>query len=354
MEALEFPWVEMSNMMSQDPLADLRQWLAEDGLIDPTTAELTPLSGGVSCDVVLVRDGGRSFVAKRALAKLRVKDDWFADVSRNRYEHAYMRIAAEVVPESVPEIIHVNDERGYFCMAWLGEGWENWKQQMLAGVCDTIIAAQAGRVLGEIHRHTAGRDDLAAAFDTGAGFHSLRLEPYLETTASRHPALSDVIMTESRRLAASRECLVHGDYSPKNILTREDQLTVLDCEVAWYGAACFDLAFLLNHFFLKALYHAPAAPGFNRMIEAAATAYFSARNLTEFQRDELDRQTAHLLPMLMLARIDGKSPVEYLVDAAAKKDIVRQFTTRNLSGQSSLTVSELAADWFTTLAKMTS
>lgn len=339
----------MSDTTQLDTLADLRQWLAEDGLINAATAELISLTGGVSCDVVLVRDDGRSFVAKRALAKLRVKDDWFADVSRNRYEHAYMRTAAEVVPESVPEIIHVNDERGYFCMAWLGEGWENWKQQMLAGVCDTTIAAQAGRVMGEIHRHTAGRADLATAFDTGVGFHALRLEPYLETTARRHPALADVILAESRRLAASRECLVHGDYSPKNLLTRGDQLAVLDCEVAWYGAACFDLAFLLNHFFLKALYHAPAMPGFDRMIEAAVSAYFSARKLTDENRVELDRQTAHLVPMLMLARVDGKSPVEYFADAPEKKDLIRQFTTRRISNNNRAALSDLTADWFTTL-----
>ncbi len=78
MAVSESPLAEMSDASQQEPLADLRQWLAEDGLINAATAELISLTGGVSCDVVLVRDGERSFVAKRALAKLRVKDDWFA------------------------------------------------------------------------------------------------------------------------------------------------------------------------------------------------------------------------------------------------------------------------------------
>ena len=54
------------------------------GLTSPGEAvRLSPLSGGVSSDIVKVEAGDRIFVVKRALAKLRVADDWQAPTSRN-------------------------------------------------------------------------------------------------------------------------------------------------------------------------------------------------------------------------------------------------------------------------------
>ena len=68
----------------------------------------------------------------------------------------------------------------------------------------------------------------------------------------------EVLRAEAERLVTCRSVLVHGDFSPKNLLVSGDRLVIIDCEVAWYGDPAFDLAFLLNHLCLKALYHAPA------------------------------------------------------------------------------------------------
>src|SRR3569833_3288732 len=66
---------------------------------------VTPLTGGVSSDIMLVEGRTRRFVVKRALPKLRVAADWQAPVERNLYEVAWMREAALAVPESVPAIL---------------------------------------------------------------------------------------------------------------------------------------------------------------------------------------------------------------------------------------------------------
>lgn len=320
----------MADSPSTGELDELRCWLVEDGLIDPETAELIPLTGGVSSDVVLIRTPNRAFVAKRALSKLRVKDDWYAGTERNRYEHEYIAAAGAIVPESFPEVLYSNDQRGYFCMTWLGEGWENWKVLLMRGVAEVGVVKTAARILGRIHQQTAGQADLAAQFDTLKNFRELRIEPYLLTTAHRHPELATYFLREAERLAASGECLVHGDYSPKNLLVRDGRVIVLDCEVAWYGAASFDLAFLLNHLALKIVYHYPNHGSFVPLLPAALEAYFAARSLTPAEQQQLQSETLRLLLMLLLARIDGKSPVEYLENFPERKEGVRRFVHRYL------------------------
>jgi hypothetical protein len=149
-------------------------------------------------------------VVKRALAKLKVKDPWFADVNRNASERSYIECVAGFLPGAVPRIRFADPAGGYFGMEYLGEEFVNWKRKLLDGALATQDAEAAGRILGEIHRQTANRQDLRERFDTGANFHQLRIEPYLLTTGDRHSDLRDVFYAEADRLArtASASCTV--------------------------------------------------------------------------------------------------------------------------------------------------
>lgn len=309
---------------------ELLDELRRRGLVQSAAATATPLSGGVSSEILLIEDGPASFVLKRALPKLKVKDDWFADVSRNRYEQQYLRYVGTFLPDAVPKVLHSDPDRGYFIMEYLGDGYRNWKKLLLEGIANPLHAQQAGRMLGTIHGRSWGDPAVAKVFDTTGNFHQLRIEPYLVTTGQRHPDLRRFFEIEAQRLAQTHQCLVHGDYSPKNILIGPaDRMVILDCEVAWYGDPAFDIAFLLNHFVLKSLYHAadPSGPGrfdgpLDRMAAEAWWAYL--QQLTPEQRENIEPRTATLVLMLMLARIDGKSPVEYLTDEP-RKQLVRRF-----------------------------
>lgn len=321
--------------------------LRADGQLRSPQARAIPLTGGVSSDVFLVEDGERQFVVKQALAKLKVQDLWQADISRNRTEYEYLNFVGRILPDAVPKVFAAG--QGYFTMEYLGEGFANWKQMLLAGQCDVADATQAGGALGTIHRVSAGNAEAARIFDTTKNFHQLRTDPYLVTTGQRHPELREYFERETFRLESTRECLVHGDYSPKNILIGNGRQVILDCEVAWYGDPAFDLGFLLNHFLLKSLHHAPVDVGMNVLAEHAIREYFAERRLAAQKQDELDRRTAHLLLLLLLARIDGKSPAEYL-RSDEKKDFVRKFVTHTLAAPD-LTLSELSRRWFTALAE---
>jgi aminoglycoside phosphotransferase (APT) family kinase protein len=325
---------------------DLLRALRDAGLIDADDVTVTPLTGGVSSDIRLVETPTTRFVVKRALTKLRVKDDWYADPSRNAYEQAYMRYVGAIAPGAVPRILWSDGDAGLFVMEYL-EGYANWKEELLAGRVHPAYAATAGRVLGQIHRTSRGDADAAAAFDTTRNFYELRLEPYLLTTAQRHPALAGELEAEAARIAATRLCLVHGDFSPKNMLVQDERLVLLDCEVAWYGEPAFDAAFLLNHFLLKALHFAAAPEPYLDLVPTFWQAYQDA--LGDAYTPDLEARVARLLPMLLLARIDGKSPAEYIVDPA-RKALVRTFVPAVLRGQES-TLAGLVGEWRAALAR---
>jgi aminoglycoside phosphotransferase (APT) family kinase protein len=318
--------VDVSPTSPVEPAPELDHFLHLHGLATPAEERTwTPLRGGVSSDIWRVDLPGRTICVKRALAKLRVGSDWHAPVSRNRYEWEWIRLAAGIVPWSVPTPLAHDAEIGLFAMSFLSaDKYPLWKEQLLAGKVDAGTAAQVGHLLATLHNATAGREDVAAAFDTTANFHALRLEPYLLATAQRHPGLAPVLRALSERTARTRIALVHGDVSPKNILVGPDAPVLLDAECAWYGDPAFDMAFCLNHLLLKAVFLPRQLDELMQAFEALARSYLDQVRFEPLA--QLEARTASLLPALTLARIDGKSPVEYLVERPVEQELVRRLT----------------------------
>lgn len=344
--AFVLPFSGCCGLPQMNESAEFLQLLRCDGVVRHDEAQLVPLAGGVSCEIYLVEDGAERFVVKRALARLRVKAEWFADVGRNRYEWEFIRYVSRFLPAAVPALRQCPPSGNYFAMEYLGGEFRNWKQLLLEGQVEVEAARTAGALLAQIHRHSAGDAEAARTFDTTPNFFQLRIEAYLLATGEKHPALRPSFEAEATRLGAARECLVHGDFSPKNILVSPGRMVLLDCEVAWYGDPAFDLAFMLNHFFLKALLHAPRDTGMRRMIDTFWSAYQGLR-----PTPELDARTSRLLLMLLLARVDGKSPVEYL--DPHRQDFVRHFVQRELpAGPGS--VAAVADTWFAQLTEFAS
>jgi aminoglycoside phosphotransferase (APT) family kinase protein len=293
------------------------QFLRRSGLAgprDPLSFEV--LSGGVSSDIWRVG----SVCVKRALPRLRVAQLWEAPVERNRYERLWMEAAGAAAPGAAPRILAHDDAAGLFAMEFID--LPLWKNLLRDGQAEAAFAAQVGARLAAIHAGTAGREDVARCFPTDAIFHAIRLEPYLLATAARHPDLSETLHSLVKRTSQTKRCLVHGDVSPKNILVDPRGPVFLDAECAWYGDPAFDLAFCLNHLLLKCLW-VPAHTGdYLACFDALHSRYLNA--VSWEHRQAVEGRTAALLPALLLARVDGKSPVEY-VTQDAQKDLVRGF-----------------------------
>jgi len=322
-------------------MANFLDVLRRNGHVLDPEAELAPLSGGVSSEIYLVEDGKKRFVVKRALPKLRVKDNWFADVSRNASERDYIACVSQMMPGAVPQLYFFCPDEGYFGMEFLDESFTNWKDLLLAGEFSIGHTELAGNILGEIHRRTTCIEGLRTRFDTTAIFHQLRIEPYLLTTGARHPALLAIFDAEARRIEATREALIHGDFSPKNILISGDRMVLLDCEVAWYGDPAFDVAFLLHHLFLKSLYHAPKVLELEAMVDVFWRTY--VRKPSNADANQIEKRLVPLLLMLLLARVDGKSPVEYLT--SRKQEFIRTFVHQHLPSPPD-SLAEMCRIWF--------
>lgn len=304
-----------------ETLAELRR----AGLVREKEPGVQVLTGGVSSDVWLVEDSGRKFVVKRSVPKLRVKAEWYADPARLRYEFLYLRTVADIVPGSVPRLLTSDPDSPVLAMEFLGDGFSNWKALMLGGEISPEHAAHAGEILGRIHAATTGNAAVRGIFDSMEFFLQLRIEAYLRATAEKQePGLANLLLAEADRLAKHHECLVHGDYSPKNMLVSPDRFVVLDCETACYGDPAFDLAFVLNHLLLKALFHSGHRPDAIPRLRGAAEALRAAYSQAHARAaPAIEARVAHLLPMLLLARVDGKSPVEYL--NSARQEHIRRF-----------------------------
>jgi aminoglycoside phosphotransferase (APT) family kinase protein len=286
-------------------------------------ARLTPLTGGVSSDISLVEArGGRRFCVKRALPRLKVAALWEAPVERNAAEAAYMRAVARWLPHGVPRVLGEDRKTGWFAMDYLApEDHPLWKTQLLAGAVEPDFAAAVGRDLAIIHTRSAADPSVAATFANDDTFEAIRIEPYLRATGRAHPELASRFDELAQTTLATKRALVHGDVSPKNILRGPAGPVFLDAECAWFGDPAFDLAFCLNHLLLKGAREGADRTHYGAAFSALAGAYLAGVDWES--SDGLEARGAALLPALFLARVDGKSPVEYLVRESERAAVRR-------------------------------
>ena len=300
-------------------------------LVQPgETPALTELAGGVSSLIVRADTARGPVCIKQALPRLKVAALWEAPVERNRAEVAWLRIAGRIVPGCVPAVLGEDAQDNAFAMDWLPPAdYPVWKAQLRDGITNTATAQAVGRNLAAIHAATAGDAEVARDFANDAGFYAIRLEPYFVEAARKHPECAAALHRLVTTTAGTKLALVHGDISPKNILVGpvhggEDAVdpVFLDAECAWYGDPAFDVAFCLNHLLLKSVWHPAITAGYLACFDALTASYLAGVNWEA--RSALEARAAALLAGMLLARIDGKSPVEYIT-TEADRERVRRF-----------------------------
>ncbi len=285
-------------------------YLTSRGLLAAgSPVRVTELGGGISNTVLGVEAGNLSCVVKQSLARLRVADEWLAKRERAVTEARAIELAASLMPEAVPRLLDLDREACAFTIERAPAGWRAWKDGLLEGESDETIARQVGTLLATWHGSTSDDPLAAEAFADREGFDQLRIDPYYRAVMRRHPDLADLMGAYAERLTGPGRCLVHGDYSPKNVLVGDGGLWIIDFEVTHFGEPSFDLAFMLNHLFLKALHRPQAASGYLGCALSFWRAY------ADIVPDTLAPDPAATLGQvgcLMVARVDGKSPAEYL------------------------------------------
>ena len=333
--------------------ANAAAYLARRGVITPAaaasdTTTASTLGGGVSNIVVCVAGvgvPGGALVVKQSLPQLRVTQEWLADRSRIHREWASIRYLADILPPgAIPRIVDWDDDNFSYVMTAAPPDGVNWKEALLAGHIDAAVAGQVGRLLGQMHRATAITDgNIPAAlrpFADQRSFVQLRIDPYHRATAAAHPDLADAITAAADRMLGQPLAMVHGDYSPKNVIVSyagraggddtdaaddggSAAVMLLDFEVVHLGNPVFDLAFMLNHLTLKALHRPELSNQYNAAAASFWSEYATVTNTPAALEVSLERDTIRQLGVLLLARVDGKSPVEYITADAAKANVRR-------------------------------
>ncbi len=317
-------------------------YLREAGRV-PEGAEVRvrELSGGVSNIVLRVDVAGRPpFVIKQCRERLRVAMEWLAPLDRIWTESATIGVLHEILPEgTVPRVLFEDRPNYLFAMTCAPDGAVTWKSMLMEGRVDPEIAARLGTILGTIHADGAKHPTLRGTLADTSLFEQLRVDPYYRTTAGRHPDLAptiEALIADMDRPDTERT-LVLGDFSPKNILVHAGGLVLLDFECAHAGDPAFDLGFFLTHLILKEIRVIASgdvtAPRYLGLTRGLWDAYLQRRGLGPAAAADLIRRTNRHTAACCLARVDGKSPVEYLDERG--RALARSFARRALQDEPS-------------------
>ena len=323
---------------------NVKDYLVSVGLLDyGDVLSVETLGWGISNTLVKVLTPTRNMVVKQSLEYLRVKEVWKADRKRIYTERECISLLEQVLePGSFPEIIYEDRSNFLFVMSSAPEGSINWKELLMSGEISSEMAEESGKLLKLFHSldvKSLGSNELFNNLDS---FIELRIDPYHRTVARLHSDVSNIVEREAERMLDTQVTLVHGDYSPKNLLVFKKKPFLIDFEVAHLGNPIFDLAFMVNHLFLKSIYNVPKRNDFFEAIRRFLQGYYSIVDLDyrralpdgNFQEEAdwnkgspdgtiLETNLIKQIGCLMLARIDGKSPVEYIISNDTKNFVRR-------------------------------
>ena len=279
--------------------------------VAPADAEIgvRSLDGGVSNVVLLAEWDGGGVVVKQSLARMRVAIEWRFDRARIFVERDCLDVLAQRLPGAAPTVVFADDGQYAFGMTVAPRGGEVWRAALHSGRFDAATTARAAALLGRLQAHTATDSEIARRFDNRMPLVQGRVDPFHRFVAEVHPDLGDAIDREVERLLSQRSVLVHGDYSPKNLIAYPDRVLLLDCEVAHWGDPAFDPAFALCHLLLDGAHHRDPSAVTN------ACAFWDAYGAAGGCAHDPAAVVAEL-GCILLARADGKSPLPGLDDAA--------------------------------------
>ena len=270
-------------------------------------AEVEVLTGGVSNVVLAITTKNQKMVLKQALAELMVAQKWEADQRRAIVEANAIALFHKLSPDQVPNLVFLDPERFILILDRVPVGSTVWKSDLLDGVINPDIAEVLGTTLAQWHNFGEKDKEARLQFMEDSLFEQLRIDPFYRFVAAKNEALKPVISRLIKELEGDKTTIVHGDFSPKNIMVgMDDQVYILDFEVTHVGNPVFDLAFLLAHLLCKKF--RTDEPLEEKLLGASAERFINAYEEIRPIDSSLSLHTA----LIALARVEGKSPVNYL------------------------------------------
>ncbi|MFM8632399.1 MAG: phosphotransferase [Candidatus Nanopelagicus sp.] len=292
------------------------------------------LTGGVSNVVIAITTANQKLVLKQALAELAVSEKWEADQRRAIVEANAIKLFNKLTPNQVPKLIFLDPDRFILVLERVPVGSTVWKSDLLAGVINPDIGLKLGATLASWHNYGEKSAEAKIKFMEDSLFEQLRIDPFYRFVATKNPQIEVPIRKLINELEGDKTTVVHGDFSPKNIMVAtNDDIYILDFEVTHVGNPVFDLAFLTAHLLCK----------FFRTedrLHAKLLANTAISFMKEYQTlRRISPSVTRHAALIALARVEGKSPVNYLSTDAQQK--LQVFTKDVLASSENPSVSEL-------------
>jgi len=296
--------------------------------------EVEILTGGVSNVVLAITTSNQKIVLKQALAELAVSEKWVADQRRAIVEADAIELFNQISPKQVPKLLFLDPDRFILVLERVALGSTVWKSDLLAGVINPDIGLKLGATLASWHNYGEKNAEVKIKFMEDSLFEQLRIDPFYRFVAAKNPQIEVSIRKLINELEGDKTTVVHGDFSPKNIMVAtNDDVYILDFEVTHVGNPVFDLAFLIAHLLCKFFRT-------DDRLHAKLLANTAISFVEEYQgvRRISPTLTKHAA-LIALARVEGKSPVNYLSAGAQHK--LQTFTKAILANNGNLSVTEL-------------
>ena len=273
---------------------------------------ITALRKGASSEIYRVKLAWGTICIKRSLPRPSSSGDTALPVQRSNFEGKWLRIARDVLGESVPAVL--GEQHGMFAMEYLDPARHtSWATQLHSGDINPSTAAEIGRMIGRVHAATANNFAVAQRFSTDRIFHAARIEPLLLTTAAIEPEAGSRLKQLALNTERTKLALIHGDFSPDNMLIGPKGPVLLDAECAWYGDPAFDLALFLSYLLVACVLQPQWCNHYLTCYTACSAAY--AQRVTWERPEHTDERAALLVPALVLARAGGHVPSDSLQPA---------------------------------------
>ena len=282
--------------------------------------EIERLTGGVSCEVYKVKTINNIYCIKRALPKLLVKKDWYVKTNRIKYEYLWLKHCKKLLPKSIPKVYKFDEKSNFLILEYLNEKkFLNLKIEFLKGKINHKLINKISKNLSIIHNNSMKKNIEKKFSPNFINFYDLRLDAYFNEVKRVHPNLSLFVNNINKQYKKNRITLVHGDMSPKNILFYKNEIKFLDAETSNFGDPVFDVVFFTNHLLIKSIYLPNKKSQFLKAYKNFIDTYIS--NLNCDDKKFFFRRCLNMIPLMLIARVDGKSPVEYVTSKKMKNKI---------------------------------
>ncbi|MBF95838.1 MAG: Methylthioribose kinase [Alphaproteobacteria bacterium MarineAlpha9_Bin4] len=299
------------------------------------------ITDGVSSDIWYVKTSNNEYCIKRALPKLTVKEDWFAPVDRNNFEAKYFRNCKKIVPQSFPTLLGHDKKKFILAMEWFNNNkFVVWKKKLLKKSISIKDGKRVGSLLGTIHSYYYKKKKFEKIFTNDKTFYDIRIEPYLIFTSKLYPELRSQYKRILKFLTQNKTTVIHGDFSPKNILIGKNYPIILDAETACWGNPIFDVAFFNNHIILKSILNRTIRKSYLKLSKEFIESYLAQFPIIN-NKNNLEKFII-LQALLILARVDGKSPVEYL---KSKNKVLARNLAKKILSQKIYSLNNLFQIW---------